>query len=258
MIVSVNSLSFGYTADQPIFRDFNLEINHAERWAVLGPSGCGKTSLLLLLAGILKPTSGEIKIGGKTLQRPQPKTGLILQDYGLLPWATVRENAALGLKLHKFYGPDGKHAPRESRIENYQEQVDRWLIRLGLDQIADRYPAQISGGQQQRTAIARSLTLEPDLLLMDEPFGSLDSPTSAALQELLVDLNREDKLAVVMVTHSVETAAFLGQKILILGNPPASGQQVLSNPGSSSDSFRDSRSYHELCQTLRTQLEGSL
>jgi NitT/TauT family transport system ATP-binding protein len=258
MFLSVNNLGFFYSPDSPIFEGFNWEVGQAERWAVLGPSGCGKSSLLLLVAGILKPTSGSITIKGKNLQRPRPRTGLILQDYGLMPWATVEENAALGLKLHQFYGPDGTHVPADAVIESYQANLDHWLEKLGLDPYRTRYPAQISGGQQQRTAIARTLTLNPDLLLMDEPLGSLDAPTSTALQELLIELNQEDNLAQILVTHSVETAAFLGEKILILSLPPTNELEVIDNPQSGRKDYRGSGEYARLCQTLRTKLEVSL
>lgn len=258
MIVSVKSLTFGFTPEKPLFVNLNWEIATGERWAVLGPSGCGKSTLLLLLAGILKSPAGKITIGESPLSRPRPRTGLILQDYGLLPWATVKQNSELGLKLRKIYGPDGKHAPQDEIVENPQKSDRRWLKRLGLDEIKDRYPSQISGGQQQRTAIARTLALNPDLLLMDEPFGSLDAPTSAVLQKLLIELNLEDNLAMVLVTHSVETAAFIGEKILLLGNPPITTLQIIQNPSSGKDNYRDSTEYHVLCQSLRSQLETSL
>lgn len=258
MLVSVDSLTFGFTPDKPIFSDLIWAVAPGERWAVLGPSGCGKSTLLLLLAGILKPTIGEINVGGTPINRPRPRTGLILQDYGLLPWATVQQNSELGLKLRKFYGPDGKHTPKDGVVENRQELADHWLNRLGLEEIKNRYPSQISGGQQQRTAIARTLTLNPDLLLMDEPFGSLDAPTSVVLQNLLIELNQEDNLAMILVTHAVETAAFIGEKILLLGNPPNTSLRVIQNPNSGNENYRDSTEYHELCQSLRSQLETSL
>ena len=254
MIVSTNSLAFGFTPNQPIFDGFDWDVSDGERWAVLGPSGCGKSTLLLLLAGILKPTAGEIFISGKSINRPRPRTGLILQEYGLLPWATVQQNYGLGHKIRKFYGPDGKHSPLD-QVSN--SDID-WLDKLGLGEIRNRYPSQISGGQQQRTAIARTLSMNPDLLLMDEPFGSLDAPTSTALQNLIIDLNNEDKIAMIMVTHSVETAAFVGEKILVLGNPPNISPLIINNPKSGSKEFRKSEEYQNLCLQLHSQLETSL
>ena len=126
-------------------------------------------------------TAGQIEIEGERLIRPRPRTGLILQDYGLLPWATVRQNAELGLRVRGFYGPDGKHTPLDFRSGN---NVQHWLDRLGLKEVADKFPSQISGGQRQRTAIARTLAVSPDLLLMDEPFSSLDAITREDLQNL--------------------------------------------------------------------------
>jgi NitT/TauT family transport system ATP-binding protein len=180
-MLQVDSLTYSYADGPPVFEEFNWRVESEESWAVLGPSGCGKTTLLYLLAGLRLPTGGEIRIDGQVLTRPRPKTGLILQDYGLLPWATVRQNAALGLRVRRFYGPDGTHAP-----EDFQAgySVDPWLERLGLLSQAEKYPSQISGGQRQRTAIARTLVLQPDLLLMDEPFSSLDAPTREGLQVL--------------------------------------------------------------------------
>ena len=258
MILLLDSLSFAYQTDQPLFQDFSWQVAPGERWAVLGPSGCGKSTLLLLLAGILHPTEGQIIVNGQPLSRPRPRTGLILQDFGLLPWATVADNVALGLKLHKFYGPDEKHASRETVIQDYQAVVDSWLKRLGLMDVRDHYPAQISGGQQQRAAIARSLTLNPTLLLMDEPLGSLDAPTSAALQDLLIELNQADGPAMILVTHSVETAVYLGQKILLLDRPPISSPLVIDNPGSGTDGYRSTDSYQALCHRLLGRLEASL
>jgi len=166
-VILLEHLSYTYPKGTTVFQDFTWKVGRGEAWAVLGPSGCGKTTLLYLLAGLRFPTSGKIFIDERPLTRPRPHTGLILQDYGLLPWATVRKNAELGLQIRSFYGPDGKHAP-----DNFQlaTNVDPWLERLGLGPVQDQFPHKISGGQRQRTAIARTLALQPDLLLMDEPF----------------------------------------------------------------------------------------
>ena len=173
-MIHINSIDFGYPNLPLLFEEFSLEISPGETWAILGPSGCGKTTLLYLLAGLRFPIKGSIEIDGERLTRPRPHSGLILQDHGLLPWSTVRENVELGLRLRKFYGEDGTHAPINFQPKN---GVDYWLERLGIGNIADKYPSQLSGGQRQRTAIARTLVLEPDLLLMDEPFSSLDAVT---------------------------------------------------------------------------------
>ncbi|MDO9301625.1 MAG: ATP-binding cassette domain-containing protein, partial [Anaerolineales bacterium] len=190
-MINVHSLTFGYPHTAPIFQDFNWTVQRGETWAILGSSGCGKTTLLYLLAGLRFPTKGDIEIDGERLARPRPRSGLILQDYGLLPWATVRENAGLGLQVRDFYGEDGKHTPKNFQPENNSEY---WLTKLGLDEVADKYPAQISGGQRQRTAIARTLALSPDLLLMDEPFSSLDAITREDLQNLTLSLCAEQNL----------------------------------------------------------------
>jgi NitT/TauT family transport system ATP-binding protein len=250
-MLQLDSLTFGYPQQKPLFQDFSLEIKRGETWAILGTSGCGKTTLLYLIAGLILPVSGQIQVDGELLTRPRPHTGLILQDYGLLPWATVRENAELGLRVRGFYGPDGTHAPLAPAPV---ESADSWLERLGIAEIAGKYPAQISGGQRQRTAIARTLTIQPDLLLMDEPFSSLDAPTREDLQTLTLDLCREQDLTLVMVTHAIEEAVTIGQKILLLGAPPNTSPVIFDNPQSRQPGFRHSPEYQHMCQFLRAAM----
>jgi NitT/TauT family transport system ATP-binding protein len=253
-MIQLDSLTYAYPNAAPVFQGFSWTAGRGEAWAVLGPSGCGKTTLLYLLAGLRFPDSGQVRIDGQPLLRPRPHTGLILQDYGLLPWATVRQNAELGLRVRTFYGPDGKHAPEE-----FQPQVDLdpWLERLGLAPFKDKYPGQISGGQRQRTAIARTLALKPDLLLMDEPFSSLDAPTRSGLQNLTLELWAEQSLTLVIVTHAIEEAAVLGQRILLLGAPPNRRTQVIENPAAAQPDFRDTPEYSALVQRLRRLLEAN-
>jgi NitT/TauT family transport system ATP-binding protein len=210
--------------------------------------------LLYLLAGLRMPTSGSICIAGEPLVRPRPTTGLILQDYGLLPWATVRENAALGLRLRKFYGPDGRHAPADQVVGIIAERVSFWLERLGIASVADKYLSQISGGQRQRAAIARTLVLRPDLLLMDEPFASLDAPTREDLQNLEVELQREQKLTTVIVTHNIEDAAFLGERILVLTRPPHRTPVIVENPSAGQTGYRTRTGFLDKCNELRKLL----
>jgi ABC-type nitrate/sulfonate/bicarbonate transport system ATPase subunit len=250
-MISIRSLTFSYPHTPPIFQNFIWQVQRGETWTVLGPSGCGKTSLLYLLAGLLQPTSGEVLIEGQSLTRPRPRTGLILQDYGLLPWATVRDNAELGLRVRDFYGPDGTHAPPDHESAD----VTPWLARLGLAEHADKFPLQLSGGQRQRAAIARTLTLEPDLLLMDEPFSSLDAITREDLQNLTLSLCAEQNLTLVVVTHSIEEAVSLGRKILLLGVAPNLTARVFDNSNAGKSDHRNSDEYRELCVILREEMQ---
>jgi NitT/TauT family transport system ATP-binding protein len=246
-MIQLNSVTFAYPHAAPIFEDFSLTVSGGETWAILGSSGCGKTSLLYLLSGLHQPTRGQISIEGETLKRPRPRSGLILQDYGLLPWSTVRQNVELGLRVRKFYGEDGKHAPLNFQPAN---TVSYWLERLGISEVAEKYPSQISGGQRQRTAIARTLALEPDLLLMDEPFSSLDAITRGDLQNLTLGLCAEQNLTLVIVTHAIEEAAALGKKILLLGDTPNKNPRIYDNPCAGQNGYRSSPDYHALCDLL--------
>ena len=252
-MIQLDSLTYQYPNGAAVFQDFSWSAQRGEAWAVLGPSGCGKTTLLYLLAGLRFPTKGALMIDGQLLARPRPHTGLILQEYGLLPWSTVRENAELGLRVRTFYGPDGTHAP-----EDYTpaKDVQPWLERLGLAGLGEKYPAQISGGQRQRAAIARTLALEPDLLLMDEPFSSLDAPTRESLQNLTLELCAEQNLTLVVVTHAIEEAAVLGQKILLLGEPPNRSATVIENPGAARVDYRETQEYVAACRDLRRRMES--
>ena len=250
-MIDVADLTFHYKST-PIFENFNWQAQLGDSWAILGPSGCGKSTLLALLAGLRFPSAGHVRIKGEILTRPRPQTGLILQDYGLLPWATVRQNASLGLEVRSFYGADGIHAPRDPAP---QTSVNAWLQRLGLEAVAHKYPGQISGGQRQRTAIARTLALQPDLLLMDEPFSSLDAPTRESLQTLTHDLTAEQGLTLVLVTHSIEEAGLLGRKILLLNQPPNRMAHIIDNPHAGSPAHRESPEYLALCRELRERME---
>lgn len=251
-MIDIQGLNFAYTPGIPIFQGFDWQAQRGETWAILGPSGCGKSTLLSLLAGLVFPQGGRVLVDGQPVVRPRPQTGFIIQDYGLLPWATLRENARLGLRVRNQYGPDGVHAPR-----GYVRSLDvePWLERLGLLPFADKYPHQVSGGQRQRTAIARTLAIQPDLLLMDEPFSSLDAPTREGLQELVRELSQETGVSLVIVTHAIEEAAVLGQKILLLGRPPTQTAVVIENSDAGQPGYRESQAYYALCRALRAQLE---
>jgi len=251
-MIDVRSLTFGYETQAPVFESFDWGVKRGDTWAVIGPSGSGKTSLLYLLSGLIRPNKGEILIENRPVVRPRPLTGLILQEYGLLPWLTVEQNAVLGLNVRNFYGPDGKHAPRD---HDRTVDVHPWMERLGIAHLAGKYPSQISGGERQRTAICRTLALKPDILLMDEPFSSLDAIIREDLQQLTMALCREQAITLIIVTHALEEAAVIGKKILLLGKPPNQTANIIKNPGAGEKQFQDSREYYEMCRTIRKELD---
>ena len=168
-IVRVRGLTFGYNmSETPVFTGFTWSVEQGERWTIIGPSGCGKTTLLYLLSGLQQPGAGEVLVKSAPVPRPRASTGLILQNHGLLPWATVRQNATLGLRMGHFYrnkeGPSSE--PRPYPPDLPLDEIDTWLQRLGIAHLADKYPSQLSGGQQQRVAIARALAMKlPEKML---------------------------------------------------------------------------------------------
>jgi ABC-type nitrate/sulfonate/bicarbonate transport system ATPase subunit len=255
-MIVFDQASFGYPHKTLLFDRFHWQVERGQSWAVLGPSGCGKTTLLYLLSGLRFLTVGQVRVDGLPLTRPRPQTGLILQDYGLLPWNTVLENIRLGLRIRQFYGPDGKHAPQQ--VPNNDKAglaaTHYWLKRLGLEGLEGQYPGQLSGGQRQRVAIARTLVLQPDLLLMDEPFSSLDAPTRLSLRELTLHLRNEQGFTFVVVTHAIEEAVHMGQSILLLGQPPHTQAEVIPNPCFGHPAMEDSDDYRSLTRYLRERL----
>lgn len=258
-MIEIDRLKFSYSDGQQIFSDFSLQISAGESWTVIGASGCGKTTLLSLLAGMILPADGAIRINGEALMRARPRTGLVLQDHGLLPWATIRKNTELGLTIRKYYGGDGVHAPQdmETDPQRLTELVDYWLAWLGIEEHQGKYPAQLSRGQRQRAAIARSLVLEPDLLLMDEPFSALDAPIREELQQVVNTFHRESGLTSITVTHDIEEAVVLGQKILVLGNDVNREPIVISNDFSGRSDQRSDTEFRSRCHQLRETISAN-
>lgn len=255
--VMIRDLSFAFKEGPPIFENFDWTVENGSIWAILGPSGCGKTTLLYLLAGLQQPAQGSVLVNGHPVPRPRASTGLILQDHGLLPWATVRDNASLGLRMGKLYRNKGHDSmlPRPYPPELPMGEVDRWLERLEIAHLAKKYPAQLSGGQRQRVAIARTLALQPDLLLMDEPFSALDAVIRENLQDLLIELQAELGVTTIIVTHSVDEAAYLGRQTMVLPGPPVRSGFIFENEAVGSTGYRNSANYRQFGAKLRMALE---
>ncbi len=255
-MIGIHNLDFSYPDNTSVFSGFSWNAEYGESWSVLGLSGSGKTTLLFLLSGLIKANKGELLIAGNKITRPRPETGFIMQDHGLLPWETVEKNIKLGFKIRKFYGPDGKHSPKVSKFDKKleTEAVEYWLKRLSIDDVRDKYPSQISGGQKQRTAIARTMVLKPDLLLMDEPFTSLDLKTRDSLQNLILDLDRESTRTRITVTHNLEESVYLGKHIMVL---KGAGEDALifENPGAGSPDYKNSSDYIRMCTKLQKVME---
>lgn len=205
------SLTYNGGAAQPVtaLQDLSLTVNRGELVCLIGPSGCGKSSLLNLIAGFLKPTMGEVLVEGQPVTAPGPERAMVFQDPALFPWLSVAGNIEFVLRMQRH--------PRARR-----EEARRRLVRLvGLEGFEHAHPHELSGGMRQRVAIARALALEPRVLLMDEPFGALDAQTRERLQEELLRLWQETGTTIVFVTHSVEEAAYLGDRVIVLSERPA-------------------------------------
>lgn len=230
-----------------VYDDFSLKVEQGECLVLIGPSGCGKSTLLYLLAGLLQPTGGEIRIWGEQVLGARQKTAFILQEYGLFPWLDVEQNVCLGLRV--------RHFPK--RV--YQRAVEEMIHKMGLGEVKHHYPSQLSGGQRQRVALARALTLQPDLLLMDEPLSALDALTRERLQKLLLDIWQEQKLTTVLVTHSIEEAVFLGSRILVLANGrPTHVIGEILNPLVGQSGFRQTSEFFRKTSHVRALLEGGM
>ena len=186
----------------------SLTVPDGQFACIVGPSGCGKSTLLMVAAGLVEPTEGEVLVDGKPASQPGADRGMVFQSYSLYPWLSVRRNIEFGLEMKKT--PKGERQQRSSE-----------LIRLmKLDGFADAYPKALSGGMKQRAAIARALANDPQVLLMDEPFGALDAQTRQIMQEMLTDIWQRYRKTVLFVTHDIEEAIFLGDVIYIMTNRP--------------------------------------
>ncbi|WP_336488736.1 ABC transporter ATP-binding protein [Methylobacterium nigriterrae] len=183
--------------------------------AIVGASGCGKTTCLRLAAGFERPTSGRVLVGGRAVCEPGPDRAVVFQQFALFPWKTVAQNIAFGLR--------NQGLPRPER----RERVSAAIAMIGLDAYADAFPHQLSGGMQQRVAIARAYVLEPEVLLMDEPFGALDAQTRVVMQEELVRLARRNPRTVLFITHGVEEAVYLADRVAVMTARPGRIKEIV-------------------------------
>ncbi|NLI62277.1 MAG: ABC transporter ATP-binding protein [Methanosarcinaceae archaeon] len=188
--------------------NISFDLAEGDFVSILGPSGCGKTTLLRIIAGLEKQTSGNIIINGKISNEPGPKKGMVFQEYSLFPWKNVIDNVSFGLKMQGM------------KKEDAYKKASKYIEMVGLGEFKYSYPNELSGGMKQRVAIARALANEPDIILMDEPFGALDAQTRNKLQNELLNIWKNQKLTVVFVTHSVDEAVYLSDKIIVLSARP--------------------------------------
>ena len=221
IILEVRNLGKRYASaqgDVEALRDINFKVHRREFICVLGPSGCGKSTLVRTLAGLEKHSSGEVLLDGKPVQGPGQDRGMVFQGYSLFPWLTVKKNVMFGPEMN---GRGRDEAEKDALL---------WLDLVGLDKFADAYPHQLSGGMRQRVAIARALVNQPRILLMDEPFGALDAMTRARMQAHLLDIWRNIDITVLFITHDLDEAIFLADRILVLKAHPGEVQEVIEVP----------------------------
>jgi NitT/TauT family transport system ATP-binding protein len=220
-----------------VLKDVSLDVEDGEIVALLGPSGCGKTSLLNLVAGFVRPTEGTIQAGGTEIRGPGADRGVVFQDYALFRWLTVRGNVEFGLRMRRV--------PRSER----RAIADRFIALVGLTEFRDHYPYQLSGGMQQRVAIARVFANGSDILLMDEPFGALDAQTRDVMQEELLRLWVAAKRTIIFVTHSAEEALFVASRVLLMSARPGRIKKTLNvdfGPNRLDYHIRTSSQFNEL------------
>ena len=199
-------------------KDINLQTYRREFLCVVGPSGCGKSTLARILAGLERHSSGEVLLQGQAVNGPGKDRGMVFQGYTLFPWLTVKKNVMFGLEVNGH-----------GRLESEREAM-QWLDLIGLEKFADAYPSQLSGGMKQRVAIVRALANQPRILLMDEPFGALDAQTRARMQAHLLEIWRKIDITIIFITHDLDEAIYLSDRILVLSAHPGQVQELIEVP----------------------------
>jgi NitT/TauT family transport system ATP-binding protein len=230
--------------------DIDLRVQAGEFLVIVGPSGCGKSTLLDLLGGLTQPSSGRVLVDGAPVTGPGADRGVVFQQYALLPWRTALGNVEFGLEANRV--------PRRQRSDRARE----YLELVGLSSFADRYPHELSGGMKQRVAIARSLAFDPDVLLMDEPFAALDAQTRDGLQDELLRIWERTGKTIVFITHGIDEAVYLGQRVAVMTSRPGRIKQVVDIPLTARSATEDLRSdpefaryRHEIWTLLRDEVD---
>jgi NitT/TauT family transport system ATP-binding protein len=217
VIRNVGMTYSGITGTVEALREVNLTIEPGEFICLVGPSGCGKTTLLNVIAGFLEPTTGEVFIENRKIRGPGPDRCVVFQQYAVFPWLTVRQNVEFGLKLS---------ANRRPAAET-RHIVEHFIELVGLKEFADALPKELSGGMKQRVAIARAYAVNPQVLLMDEPFGALDAQTRQFMQESLLQILEKERRTVLFVTHGVEEATFLSTRVVVMATRPGRIREII-------------------------------
>jgi len=214
--IVIRNLTKTYSGgDVVALQDINLEVEPYESLCILGPSGCGKTTLLRIIDCLIARDRGEVTMDGTVVTQPRPDVAMVFQHFGLFPWKRLDENIAYGLQL------------RASSNAEIETTVARYLEMMGLKDFAKSYPHQLSGGMQQRAGLARALAINPSLLLMDEPFGALDAQTREMMQEELLRILESEKKAMIFVTHSIDEAILLGDRIVMMSRRPGRIREII-------------------------------
>lgn len=217
-LVEVRSVSKVFDVDgksMEVLRDISMSVDEGEFVCFIGPSGCGKTTLLRIIAGLEFPSSGSVLLDGAPIRGPGPERGMVFQEYSLFPWRTVLDNVA--------FGPEIRGVPKEERYRLARE----YLKMVGLERFESRYPHELSGGMKQRVAIARALVNNPKALLMDEPFGALDAQTRNVMQSELLRIWEQERKTIIFVTHSVDEAIYLGDRIIVFSARPGRVKEII-------------------------------
>jgi len=245
-MIEAKSISKVYPDGTEALKDVSFRVEEGESCSIIGPSGCGKTTLLFIFSGLLSPTSGKALIGGSEAKlSSMSNVALILQDYGLFPWKTVYENVSIGLEIRGY------------KKEEIRRTVKRYLSELGLKGFERHYPKQLSGGMRQRVAFARAMALNPKILLMDEPLSSLDALSRENLQNFLLNLWIKNNITMLLVTHNIEEAVFLGKKIVVLSSRPGKVIKIIDNPGAGDVDYRNREEFFEKCREVRRSVEAT-